>query len=54
MRRAYATVRGVAREKPVDLRTAALIVAIRRVGHAALARTSLRQSIELSRSIVNE
>jgi glutamate dehydrogenase (NAD(P)+) len=47
MRRAYAAVREVAREMRVDSRTAALILAIRRVGQAALARTSLRQPIEL-------
>jgi glutamate dehydrogenase (NAD(P)+) len=47
MRRAYADVRGVAREMKVDSRTAALILAIRRVGQAALARTSLRHPIEL-------
>ena len=47
MRRAYADVRGVAREMKVDSRTAALILAIKRVGQAALARTSLRHPIEL-------
>jgi glutamate dehydrogenase (NAD(P)+) len=47
MRRAYGDVRAVARERKVDLRTAALVLAIRRVGQAALARTSLRHPIEL-------
>ncbi|HEX7137733.1 MAG TPA: glutamate dehydrogenase, partial [Vicinamibacterales bacterium] len=41
MRRAYAAVRQVVRERNVDSRTAALILAIRRVGEAALARTAL-------------
>jgi len=47
MRRAYAAVRRVALEKRVDSRTAALILAIRRVGEAALARTALRNPIRL-------
>jgi glutamate dehydrogenase (NAD(P)+) len=47
MRRAYADVRRIARDMKVDSRTAALILAIRRVGQAALARVSLRHSIEL-------
>jgi glutamate dehydrogenase (NAD(P)+) len=47
MRRAYAAVRGIARERKLDSRTAALVLAIRRVGQAALARTSLRRPIEL-------
>jgi len=47
MRRAYAAVRSVARERQVDSRTAALVLAIRRVGEAALARTALRQPIKL-------
>jgi len=47
MRRAYAAVRNVARERRVDSRTAALVLAIRRVGEAALARTSLRHPIKL-------
>ncbi len=38
MRRAYAAVRDVAREKKLDLRTAAFVLAIRRVGAAAAAR----------------
>jgi glutamate dehydrogenase (NAD(P)+) len=47
MRQAYASVRDVAREMQVDSRTAALILAIRRVGQAALARTSLRNPVDL-------
>ena len=47
MRRSYAAVRTVARERRVDSRTAALVLAIRRVGEAALARTALRHPIEL-------
>jgi len=38
MRRAYAAVRSVAHERKVDLRTAAFVLAIQRVGRAALAR----------------
>ena len=45
MRRAYAAVGGVAREKRVDARTAALILAIRRVGEAAMARQALTHPI---------
>jgi len=47
MRRAYAAVRAVTREHSVDLRTAALILAIRRVGQAALARTALARPVKL-------
>ena len=47
MRRAYAAVSGVAREMKVDPRTAALILAIRRVGEAALARQALSHPIRL-------
>jgi glutamate dehydrogenase (NAD(P)+) len=47
MRRAYAAVRHVAQEKRVDSRTAAFILAIRRVGEAALARTALKKPIKL-------
>jgi glutamate dehydrogenase (NAD(P)+) len=46
MQRAYAAVASVARERTVDLRTAALILAIRRVGQAALARTPLMHPIK--------
>jgi len=46
MRLAYEAVRNVAREKDVDLRTAAFVLAIQRVGRAAVARRSLRESID--------
>ncbi len=48
MRRAYASVRDVAKEKSCDLRTAAFILAIQRVGRAALSRRSIREEIDLS------
>ena len=46
MRRAYDAVRGVAKEKKVDLRTAAFVLAIRRVGRAAKSRHSIREEID--------
>jgi glutamate dehydrogenase (NAD(P)+) len=46
MRRAYAAVREVAREHRVDLRTAAFVLAIRRVGQAALARHHVREHVD--------
>jgi len=48
MRSAYANVRAVAKEKRVDLRTAAFVLAIQRVGRTALSRRSVRESIDLS------
>jgi glutamate dehydrogenase/leucine dehydrogenase len=45
MRQAYAGVRQVAREFNVDSRTAAQIVAIRRVGEAAVMRKGLTRPI---------
>jgi glutamate dehydrogenase (NAD(P)+) len=45
MRRSYAAVRDIAREKNLDLRTAAFVLAIRRVGQAALARRHIREEI---------
>ncbi len=48
MRRAYASVREVAQEKGIDLRTAAFVLAIQRVGRAALARRGTREEIDLS------
>ena len=48
MRRAYESVREVAKAKSVDLRTAAFVLAIQRVGRAALARRSVRETIDLS------
>jgi len=47
MRRAYASVRDMAKEKDIDLRTAAFALAIRRVGKAALARRHVREEIPL-------
>jgi len=47
MRRAYASVRDVAKEKNVDLRTAAFILAIQRVGRAALSRRAIHEEIDL-------
>ena len=46
MRGAYASVREVAREKDIDLRTAAFVLAIQRVGRAAVSRRSLREAID--------
>lgn len=45
MVRGYAAVRDVANQKSVDLRTAAFVLGIRRVGRAALARQPTRQPI---------
>jgi glutamate dehydrogenase (NAD(P)+) len=47
MRRAFAAVSGVASEMKVDPRTAALILAIRRVSEAAVARQALSHPIHL-------
>jgi len=47
MREAYAAVRAVARERKLDLRTAAFVLAIHRVGRAASSRRSLRKQISL-------
>ncbi len=48
MRRAYGAVRDVARSKSVDLRTAAFVLAIQRVGQAALSRRAIHETIDLS------
>lgn len=45
MREAYAAVRDVAKQNQLDLRTAAFVLAIQRVGRAALSRRSLREEI---------
>ena len=45
MREAYAAVCDVAKQKQLDLRTAAFVLAIQRVGRAALSRRSLREEI---------
>ena len=46
MRRAYGAVRQVAQEHHIDLRTAAFVLAIRRVGEAALARHYVREDVQ--------
>ena len=46
MRRAYANVREVARAKKTDLRTAAYVLAIQRVGRAAMSRRSVHEEID--------
>jgi glutamate dehydrogenase (NAD(P)+) len=48
MRRAYAAVRDVAREKGTELRTAAFVLAIQRVGRAALSRRGMREQVDLA------
>lgn len=45
MRRSYAAVRDIAQEKNVDLRTAAFVLAIRRVGAAAFARRHVDEEV---------
>jgi glutamate dehydrogenase (NAD(P)+) len=45
MVRAYGAVRDVANEKSIDLRTAAFVLGVRRVGRAALARQPSRKEI---------
>lgn len=47
MRKAYRAVAEIASERGVDLRTAAYVLAIRRVGRAALARTHVTVNIPL-------
>jgi glutamate dehydrogenase (NAD(P)+) len=47
MRRSYTSVKDVAQEKATDLRTAAFVLAIRRVGRAALSRRYVREEIDL-------
>jgi len=46
MRRSYAAVRDIAQEKKIDLRTAAFVLSIQRVGKAALARRHTREDIK--------
>jgi glutamate dehydrogenase (NAD(P)+) len=46
MRRAYESVRDVAKDRRIDLRTAAFVLAIQRVGRAALARRGVREAID--------
>jgi glutamate dehydrogenase (NAD(P)+) len=47
MRKAYAAVKEVAVEHSVDLRTAAFVLAIQRVGEAAMARMYVKEEIHL-------
>jgi glutamate dehydrogenase (NAD(P)+) len=47
MVRAYESVRDVAREKSIDLRTAAFVLGIQRVGRASLARQPIREEINI-------
>ena len=47
MRKAYAAVREMAEEKSIDMRTAAFVLAIRRVGEAAKARMYIKEEIQL-------
>jgi glutamate dehydrogenase/leucine dehydrogenase len=47
MRKAYAAVREVAKQHSIDLRTAAFVLAIRRVSEAAMARTYVEEDIQL-------
>ncbi len=47
MRKAYAAVRKVAKNHSIDMRTAAFVLAIRRVGEAAMARTYTNEEIKL-------
>ncbi|MCZ6464165.1 MAG: glutamate dehydrogenase, partial [Proteobacteria bacterium] len=46
MVRAYAAVRELAAEKSIDLRTAAFVLAIRRVGRASMSRRTIREPID--------
>jgi glutamate dehydrogenase (NAD(P)+) len=47
MVRAYAEVRKIAKAKGIDLRTAAFVLGIQRVGRAALSRRTVREEIKL-------
>lgn len=47
MRKAYAAVKEVALENSIDLRTAAFVLAIRRVSEAAMSRTYVEEDIQL-------
>ena len=47
MRRAYRSVRNLAKEKSIDLRTAAFTLAIQRVGRAVFSRTTVSEEIDL-------
>ena len=47
MRKAYASVREVALQNSIDMRTAAFVLAIRRVSEAAMARKYVEEDIQL-------
>ena len=47
MRKSYSAVRDVAQEKNIDMRTAAFVLAIRRVGEAAKSRMYVKEDIPL-------
>jgi len=47
MRKAYAAVRDVAEKENIDMRIAAFVLGIRRVGQAALSRTYVQEEINL-------
>jgi len=47
LRKAYRSVAGVARQYQVDLRTAAFVLAIGRVGEAAKSRRLFSESIDI-------
>jgi len=47
MRKAYCSVREIAQEKNIDMRTAAFVLAIRRVGQAALVRVHINTEVLL-------
>jgi len=47
MRKAYEAVSAIAKEKNSNLRSAAFVLAIRRVGHAALSRRHITEDIGL-------
>ena len=47
MRKAYAAVKEVAEEHSIDMRTAAFVLAIRRVGSSAKARMYVKEEIRL-------
>jgi len=47
MRKAYAAVREVVTQHSIDMRTAAFVLAIRRVGEAAMARAYVEEDIQL-------
>ena len=49
MRKAFRAVRDVATTRRVDLRTAAFVLAIQRVGEAAMSRTLFSEQIDLAR-----